>query len=256
MTLSLELGDRAEVLGCPIDRLNMEQTLERIDHLIASRGFAQHVAINAAKVVAMRSDADLRQIIHRCEVISADGQSVVWASRLLGDPLPSRVAGVDLMQRLLGMAEERGYGVYILGAKPDVLKRACQRIGERHPHLRLVGARDGYFSAAEDAEVGREIKAAKPDILFVAISSPRKEYWVGRYGRDIDVPFVMGVGGSVDVIAGLTRRAPRIVQRLGIEWLYRLLQEPRRLWRRYLVTNSRFLSLLAREVASRRFFSR
>ncbi|HYJ00243.1 MAG TPA: WecB/TagA/CpsF family glycosyltransferase [Thermoleophilaceae bacterium] len=244
-------GDRADVLGCPIDRLDMEQTLARIDRLIESRGFAQHVAINAAKLVAMRSDDELSEIVRRCEVISADGQSVVWASRLLGDPLPSRVAGIDLMHELLARAEQRDYGVFVLGAKPDVLERACEKILEQHPRLRLVGRRDGYFPEAEDATVAAEIRAARPDILFVAISSPRKEYFLGRYGREIDVPFVMGVGGSVDVIAGITRRAPRLFQRLGIEWLYRLAQEPQRLWRRYLVTNAQFLSLLARELAGR-----
>lgn len=244
-------GGRADVLGCPIDRLDMDQTLARIDGLIETRGFAQHVAINAAKLVAMRSDDQLREIVRRCEVISADGQSVVWASRLLGDPLPTRVAGIDLMHELLARAEQRGYGVFILGAKPDVLECACERILERHPRLRLVGRRDGYFSPADDAAVAQEIKVARPDILFVAISSPRKEYWLGLHGREIDVPFVMGVGGSVDVIAGITRRAPRVLQRLGIEWLYRLAQEPRRLWRRYLVTNALFLSMLARELASR-----
>jgi N-acetylglucosaminyldiphosphoundecaprenol N-acetyl-beta-D-mannosaminyltransferase len=243
--------DRADVLGCPIDRLDMEQTLARIDGLIESRGFAQHVAINAAKLVAMRSDDELSQIVRRCEVISADGQSVVWASRLLGDPLPSRVAGIDLMHELLARAEQRDYGVFVLGAKPDVLERACAKILERHPRLRLVGRRDGYFPETDDAAVAAEIKAARPDVLFVAISSPRKEYFLGRYGREIDVPFVMGVGGSVDVIAGITRRAPRAFQRLGIEWLYRLAQEPRRLWRRYLVTNAQFLSMLARELAGR-----
>lgn len=243
--------NRANVLGCPIDRLDMEQTLERIDRLIEARSFAQHVAINAAKLVAMRSDDELSEIVRRCEVISADGQSVVWASRLLGDPLPTRVAGIDLMHELLARAEQRGYGVFILGARSEVLERACARILERHPRLRLVGKRDGYFGQDEDAAVADRIKEARPDILFVAISSPRKEYWLGRHGREIDVPFVMGVGGSVDVIAGLTRRAPSLFQRLGIEWLYRLAQEPSRLWRRYLVTNTQFLALLVRELAGR-----
>jgi N-acetylglucosaminyldiphosphoundecaprenol N-acetyl-beta-D-mannosaminyltransferase len=238
----VEGPDRANVLGCSIDRLDMDATLERVDQLIAARGFAQHVAINAAKVVAMRGDDTLGEIIRRCELVSADGQSVVWASRLLGDPLPARVPGIDLMARLLERAEERGYRVFILGAKPDVLTRACDEILRRHPRLRLVGARDGYFD--DDAAVAEEVRAARPDILFVAISSPKKEYWLGRYGRQIDVPFVMGVGGSVDVIAGVTRRAPEAWQQLGLEWLYRLVQEPRRMWRRYLVTNVRFAGLL------------
>lgn len=238
--------DRAVVLGCAIDRLDMPQTLERIDQLISSDGFAQHVAINAAKIVAMRDDPQLRQIINRCELVSADGQSIVWASQVLGDPLPTRVAGIDLMQELLKRAEARGYRVAIVGATPQTLERARAVIRARHPDLQLVHCRHGYFTEEEGAEVAATVRQARPHILFVAISSPKKEYWLARYGRDIGVPFVMGVGGSIDVIAGVTRRAPRVFQALGLEWLYRLIQEPGRLWRRYLIGNPRFLSLVAR----------
>ena len=235
----------AVVLGCRIDRLDMAQTLARCEGLIARREFAQHVAINAAKLVAMQHDPELRRIIDGCELVSADGQSVVWASRLLGDPLPERVAGIDLMQDLFALAERRGFRVFILGAEAKVLEQARQRIMAKHPRLQLVGMRDGYFTEAEDAEVAEQVREARPDILFVAISSPRKEYWLGRYGRTIDVPFVMGVGGAIDVVAGVTQRAPKQFQRLGLEWAYRLAQEPRRLSRRYAVTNVRFAVLLA-----------
>ena len=245
-------ADRAEVLGCRIDRLDMASTLARIEQLIAERGFAQHVAINAAKVVAMQADPEMKAIVEQCEIVSADGQSVVWASRLLGDPLPERVPGVDLMAELLALAERRGLRVFILGARPEVLERAGEVLRERHPALQLAGMRDGYFADEEAAQVAEEVRAARPDILFVAITSPRKEYWLGRYGRRIDVPFVMGVGGSVDVLAGVTRRAPAGWQRLGLEWLYRLVQEPGRMWRRYLSTNSRFVLMLGRELVRRR----
>jgi N-acetylglucosaminyldiphosphoundecaprenol N-acetyl-beta-D-mannosaminyltransferase len=244
--------DRADVLGCRIDRLDMRQTLARCEELIANRGFAQHVAINAAKLVTLQHDAALREIVERCELVSADGQSIVWASKLLGDPLPTRVAGIDLMHELLALAERRGYRVFILGAKANELQRAVKRVRARHPQLELVGARDGYFCPQQDAAVAQRVASARPDILFVAISSPRKEYWLGRYGHEIGVPFMMGVGGSVDVIAGVTRRAPQMIQRAGLEWLYRLLQEPRRLLGRYAVTNARFLLLVAREMAVRR----
>jgi N-acetylglucosaminyldiphosphoundecaprenol N-acetyl-beta-D-mannosaminyltransferase len=235
---------RAIVLGCGIDRMDMSRTLARCEELIARREFAQHVAINAAKLVAMQSDAQLRRIVEGCELVSADGQAVVWASRILRDPLPERVAGIDLMQELFALAERRGFRVFILGARPEVLEHARRRIMAKHPCLQLVGMRDGYFGEAEEAEVAEQVRAARPDILFVAISSPRKEYWLGRYGRTIDVPFVMGVGGAIDVVAGITRRAPGALQRLGLEWAYRLVQEPRRLWRRYAVTNVRFGWLL------------
>jgi N-acetylglucosaminyldiphosphoundecaprenol N-acetyl-beta-D-mannosaminyltransferase len=240
------------VLGCGIDRLDMGQTLARIEALVEERSFAQHVAINAAKIVAMHKDPALREVIERCELVSADGQSVVWASRLLGDPLPERVAGIDLMHELLALAERRGLRVYILGARAEVLARAVDRIRERHPQLVLAGARDGYFAPDEDAAVAEEIRAARPDLLFVAISSPRKEFFLGTHGRTIDVPFVMGVGGAIDVVAGITRRAPRLWQLAGLEWLYRLLQEPGRLWKRYLATNVTFGLLVARAMLGRR----
>ena len=200
----------------------------------------------------MQRDPELRRIIEACELVSADGQAVVWASRLLGDPLPERVAGIDLMQELFALAERRGFRVFILGAKAEVLERARAKIIARHPRLQLVGTRDGYFTEEEGAAVAEEVRDARPDILFVAISSPRKEYWLGRYGRAIDVPFVMGVGGAIDVVAGITQRAPRPLQRLGLEWAYRLAQEPRRLWRRYALTNIRFAWLLAVALARRR----
>ncbi len=241
----------AVVLGCRIDRLDMAETLVRCEDLISRQEFTQHVAINAAKLVAMDHDPELRQIVEGCELVSADGQAVVWASRLLGDPLPERVAGVDLMQELFALAERRGFRVFVLGAKPEVLEKAEQRIMAKHPRLKLVGMRDGYFTEAEDAKVAKQVRNARPDILFVAISSPRKEYWLGRYGRIIDVPFVMGVGGAIDVVAGITQRAPAPLQRLGLEWAYRLAQEPRRLWRRYAVTNFRFLVLLVRQLGRR-----
>jgi len=230
----------------------MDATVERIDRVIASRGFAQHAAVNAAKLVAMREDAQLARIVRDCELISADGQSVVWASRVLNDPLPTRVAGIDLMQELLALAERRRYRVFILGARDDVLARAIGRIRERHPELLVAGARDGYFSEEDAAAVADEVAAHRPDIVFVAMPSPRKEYWLGRYGRRLGAPFIMGVGGSVDVLAGEVRRAPAGVQRLGLEWLFRLAQEPRRLFRRYLSTNTRFVIYVARETARRR----
>lgn len=245
-------ADRSVVLGCAIDRLDMAQTVARVQRLIDSGGFAQHVSINALKLVSIRDDPRMRDIVEGCELVTADGQSVVWASRMLRDPLPGRVAGVDLMQELLAHAETSGWRVYILGARGEVLERAVARIRDRHPSLRLAGYRDGYFAPDQDAAVAAEIRACRPAILFVAISSPRKEYFLGAHGRELGVPFVMGVGGAVDVLAGVTRRAPVAVQRVGLEWLYRTLQEPRRLVGRYVRTNARFLGLLARELVADR----
>jgi N-acetylglucosaminyldiphosphoundecaprenol N-acetyl-beta-D-mannosaminyltransferase len=243
--------DRARVLGCAIDRLDMAEMVERIDRVIAARDFAQHAAVNAAKLVAMREDPELERIVSEAELISADGQSVVWASRVLSDPLPSRVAGIDLMFELFALAERRGYRVFILGARDDVLERALGRLHERHPALVVAGARDGYFSDDDDAAVAAEVAAHRPDIVFVAMPSPRKEYWLGTYGRRLGAPFIMGVGGSIDVLAGHVRRAPVLLQRLGLEWLFRLAQEPRRMFRRYLWGNTRFIAYVAGDFARR-----
>ena len=242
---------RASVLGCDIDRLDMAETLDAVESIIASGRFTQHMAINAAKLVTMHADPRLRAIVDDCGLVNADGQAVVWASKILGDPLPERVAGIDLMDALLGLAERRGYRVYFLGARAEVLGRAIDVLLERYPALTIAGARDGYFSEDEEAEVAAAIRASQPDILFVAMSSPRKEYFLGEHGPTLGAPFVMGVGGSIDVVAGVTRRAPGAWQRLGLEWLFRLLQEPRRMFRRYAVTNWRFTFLVVRELVTR-----
>ena len=246
--MAVATRDRARVLGCEIDRLTMAQTVERCRQIVESGRTGQHVAVNVAKLVALQDDPRLREIVAGCDIISADGQPVVWASRLLRDPLPQRVAGIDLMHELLRLAEANGYRVYFLGARADVLERAVARIRVDHPRLEIAGYRDGYFDEPESSAVALEIKAARPHLLFVAISSPRKEYWLADHGHDLGVPFLMGVGGALDVVAGLALRAPPWAQQMGIEWLFRVAQEPRRLWRRYLVTNSRFLVLFVREL--------
>jgi N-acetylglucosaminyldiphosphoundecaprenol N-acetyl-beta-D-mannosaminyltransferase len=240
--------ERANVLGCALDRVDMDQALQRIEACIEERRFVQHMAVNAAKLVAMESDSELREAVARSELVTADGQAVVWASRLLGDPVPARVAGIDLMGNILGLAERNGYRVYVLGARAEVLERAVKRMREEFPRLELAGYRDGYFAESQDAEVAQAIQAARPDVLLVAISSPRKEYFLGAHGRTIGASFVMGVGGSIDVFAGETRRAPVWMQRVGLEWAYRLFQEPRRLLRRYTVTNAHFVALVARQL--------
>src|SRR4051812_6728333 len=244
-------ASRVDLMGCAVDPIDIDTALAVIDTAIASGGFCRHADVNASKVVAIQTDAEMRASIESAELVVADGQSVVWASRLLGRPLPSRVAGIDLMQRTIELAEQRGYSIYILGARQHILERAVERLRESHPTLRIAGYRNGYFEESEEDEVVRAIRAARADILFVAISSPRKEYFLARHGRGLDISYVMGVGGSIDVVAQFTRRAPLWIQRAGFEWAFRLVQEPRRLFRRYLVTNFQFLVLLVRHLARR-----
>jgi N-acetylglucosaminyldiphosphoundecaprenol N-acetyl-beta-D-mannosaminyltransferase len=242
---------RAIVLGCAIDRLDMAGTLKRCREAIDNRRYIQHVSINAAKLVSLRRQPALREVIERCGLVNADGQSVVWASRLLGDPLPERVAGIDLMKELMAMAEEHGYRIFILGARCEVLQAAVDTLRKQHPQLAIAGFHHGYFADEESPQIAAEIRATRSDILFVAMSSPRKERWLGEHGSTLDVPLVMGVGGSIDIVAGATKRAPTVCQQTGLEWLYRVGQEPRRLAGRYILSNAHFISLVLQAMAQR-----
>lgn len=236
---------RSEIFGVPLDLLTLDETVLRCAELIETCEPVQHVVINAGKVVMMQDVPGLREIIASCALVNADGQSIVWAGRKLGLPVPERVAGIDLMHRLLGEAERREWPVYFLGAKDEVLNACMTRVIEAHPRLVVAGARNGYFD--DDAAVAEHIRESRARLLFVGISSPRKERFLSEQLASMGPVFAMGVGGSFDVIAGLTKRAPVWMQRAGLEWFYRFLQEPRRMWKRYLVGNSRFLLLTYRE---------
>lgn len=244
-TVTLPPRPRVRLFGTPVDALTFAETVDRSFELADAGGPAQHVVLNAAKVVQMREDDRLRSIVAGCDLVNADGQSVVWASRVLGRRLPERVAGIDLFNAILERAAKTGHRVFFLGATQEVLADMAARLRARHPSLVIAGYRDGYWD--DDDAVVETVRAAHPDFLFLAIPSPRKEYWLNENLDRLGVPFVMGVGGTFDVVAGKVRRAPRWVQRAGCEWLYRLAQEPRRMWRRYLRGNSLFVGLIALE---------
>ena len=229
------------LFGLPIDPITLAEAIERCEGAIREHRPLVVGVVNAAKIVNLRSDAELRDSLLDCDMILPDGQSVVWASRLIGRPLPERVAGIDLFQGLLELADRQHYSIYLLGAKPEVVAALADSIGTRYPGAVIAGSRDGYFADAEGGEVAEAIATAMPDMLFLGMVSPKKEIFLGRYGHELGVSVLHGVGGSFDVMAGVTQRAPESWQRLGLEWAYRLKQEPRRLWRRYLRTNSRFI---------------
>jgi N-acetylglucosaminyldiphosphoundecaprenol N-acetyl-beta-D-mannosaminyltransferase len=236
----------------PIDPLTLEQAVERVDLAVRSQKRLRIGVVNAAKVVKMTGDPLLRDDVLSSNLLLADGTSIVWARRLLGRPLPERVAGIDLMLGILKRGSERSYGVYCLGATEDVLQKACSRISTDFPGVRIVGRRNGYFEGPEEEDVAAQINRARPDVVFVAMTSPKKERFLARWGRKLDVRVWHGVGGSFDVLAGKVRRAPVAWQRLGLEWLYRVLQEPGRLWKRYLITNVAFSLMVLREWRERR----
>jgi N-acetylglucosaminyldiphosphoundecaprenol N-acetyl-beta-D-mannosaminyltransferase len=235
----------SDLFGVPVAAMTMKGALGLVDQAIRSRRRLQIGVVNAAKIVNMQRNEELRADVLSSDIVFADGMAVVWASRLLGRPLPERVAGIDLMMGMLEQGNTGGYRVYCLGASQDVLGRVVDRIRREFAGVNVVGSHHGYFTDAEEAAVAQDIAETRPDILFIAMTSPRKERFLSKWSRQLDVPVCHGVGGSFDVVAGYVQRAPERWQRLGLEWLYRVKQEPGRLWKRYLTTNSAFAVMVA-----------
>lgn len=242
---------RERLFGLEVDALTADGVVAAVRRLVRSGGQHHYLNVNAAKIVQIDRNPWMRSVVDRASLVVADGMAVVWAARLLGRPLPARVAGIDMMDRLLATAVDEGWRVYLLGARPDVVAEAARVESIRHPGLVVAGARDGYWTSDEEAGVVAEIRSARPHLLFVALPSPMKERFVEEHLAELGVPVVMGVGGSFDVVAGLTRRAPRWMQQAGLEWLFRLAQEPRRMFKRYLYGNAAFVRLTVRELRRR-----
>jgi N-acetylglucosaminyldiphosphoundecaprenol N-acetyl-beta-D-mannosaminyltransferase len=208
--------------------------------------------VNAAKAVAASRDGRLRDALREAALVTADGMSVVWAARWLGRPLKGRVTGIDLFERLIAEAAARGWSVFFFGAREASVRGVVERFSREHRALRVAGWRDGYFDPAESQAVADHIRRSNADILFVAMGSPAQEYWIAENLERTGARFAMGVGGSFDHLSGRKPRAPHWMQRAGLEWLHRLLREPRRLWRRYLIGNTQFLRLVIRQWRSQR----
>jgi N-acetylglucosaminyldiphosphoundecaprenol N-acetyl-beta-D-mannosaminyltransferase len=237
---------RIELFGCSMDVTTMRETVQWISQRIANRQFTQHVVVNVAKLVNMQSDRELAASVRACDIVNIDGMGVVLGARWLGHDVPERVAGVDLFDHLLKDAAQHGFPVFLLGATDEVVRQVAASSVRRYPALQIAGYHHGYFWNDEAAVVG-QIRASGARLLFVAITSPRKENFINRWKSELGVDFVMGVGGTFDVVAGKVRRAPAWMQKCGLEWLFRVLQEPGRMWKRYLVSNTRFALMLCAE---------
>lgn len=243
--------DRVDLFGCPFDRVDLQQAVAQVEAAIAQRGrLTQSVGVNLDQLLKMQEDPAFREIILQCDQITADGQPIIWLSRLFGDPLPERVPSVDIMQALLPLAAAKGYKIFLLGTKQELLDRAAAAMRQQHPGLPIVGQRNGYFQEADEPELVRQINESGADMLFVAISSPKKEQFVERNRAALQVPFVMGVGGAFDIAAGQYTRAPRLVQKVGLEWAWRVAQEPKRMGPRVL-HDLKFGKYIAREALRR-----
>lgn len=245
------MSGRVLVAGVYVDNLSEDEALARIDELVAGGGSHYMTVVNAAKVVAARSDTRLREHLDKAAIVTADGMSVVWASRLLGKPLKQRVTGIDMFERLVGHAARRGLSVYFLGARDASVRDVVRHFTSRFADLRVAGYRNGYFDPSESEKIADAVRRSRADLLFVAMGSPAQENWIERHLEATGARFALGVGGSFDHLSGLQRRAPAWMQRAGLEWLHRLAREPRRLWRRYLIGNTLFVWLVVKQALSR-----
>lgn len=242
---------KSNLMGCPIDRLDMDQTIFEAEQYIKNKMLCQHVVVNVAKLVAMQQDKGLKKIISNCDIINADGMPLVWASKILGNPLPCRVAGVDLFQELVEVCAAKAYKPYFFGAKQWVTEKMVDTFVEKYPNLEVAGFRNGYYDKSEELEIAENIRKSNADMLFVGFSSPMKENFLNTWMQKMEVPFCMGVGGSFDIVAGKTNRAPVWMQNVGLEWFYRIMQEPGRMWKRYAKTNPIFVWMVLKELIQR-----
>ncbi len=221
--------ERLELLEVPVDPLTMAEALARIETFILARTPHHVFTADALGIMRAQDDPELLDIVRQADLITPDGAGVMFASGLHGARLPERVSGVDLVEQLSALSAGKGYRIYLFGAAPGVADAAAVCLKSRYPSLRIAGSRHGFFAPEEEAGIVRDIAAAQPDILFVALGIPKQEQFIRRHFHELGVPAMLGIGGSFDVISGRLHRAPHWMQRLSLEWLYRLLQEPSRL---------------------------
>jgi len=219
---------KTNILGCQVDKLTMDEAVKKVESYIKNKENRHIITLNAEILYRALSDEKLKTVINQADLVTPDGAGIVWASRKLGDPVPERVTGIDLMEALVKEASHKGWKLYLYGAAPGVAELAAANLQKKYKNLNIVGTKDGYISSDLMPDLVADIQAKKPDILFVALGAPKQEFWINMYKEIIHVPVSIGVGGSFDVLAGQVKRAPKLFQDLHAEWLYRLIKEP---WR-------------------------
>ncbi len=239
--------NKIKLFGLNFSPLSMADTIKEIERYISIKAKpARHFTLSAELISMANADSGLKEIYDSADLLTVDSYVVYYASKLLGAGIPEPVSGSRVMLNFLPVAQKKGYKLYLLGAKREVVEKAVEKVKTDYPGIQIVGWHDGYFGQNE-AEVADEIKRKTPDVLFVAMTSPLKERFINNNIDKMNVPVAIGVGGIFDIISGKCRLAPGWVSRLGLEWLYRFIQEPRRMWRRYVITNTKFLLLVLRE---------
>jgi N-acetylglucosaminyldiphosphoundecaprenol N-acetyl-beta-D-mannosaminyltransferase len=220
-----------KILGSRIDPLTSQEALERIGDFLRSPNPHHVITGNTLMLLAAQEDPGLRRILEEAALVVPESSGILWASRVMNAPLREFIPGIDLMWAICRMAAERGHPAFLLGASPGVAEAAGRVLQERYPALEVVGTHHGYFRPDEEPTVMEKVRSVKPALLFVGMGMPAQEKWIADHLQALGVPVVMGVGGSFDVLSGKLRRAPPLMRRVGVEWLYRLAQEPWR-WRR------------------------
>jgi N-acetylglucosaminyldiphosphoundecaprenol N-acetyl-beta-D-mannosaminyltransferase len=249
---------RIDLLGCPFDAITEKETVDRVFEWIASPDRQSHhiITVNVAILMMAREDPKLAHAIENADLVVVDGKPLVWTARWLDSPVPEKVSGVDLMKSLLEEGDRRGLSIFLLGTtqeRLDVLERVLRA---KYPNVRIAGARNGFFKQPDWPDVVKRIRDTKADLLLVGMPAPFKEIWCEEHREALATPVMLGVGGAFDVMAGFVPRAPLVMQEAGMEWAWRLAMEPRKLWKRYLKTNSAFLALLGKTLASQRILRR
>lgn len=234
---------RIHFLNAHFDPLTLSQTVDAIFRLIGAGQRGWLCTVNVAILMMMRTDARLQSFVDRAALVVADGQPLVWCTHWFGKPLPERVTGVDLVDALCERAAREGMGIYLLGATGDIVATVAQKLRNRHANL-LVEYADGYFTKGDASVRANKIRASGARILLVGMGVPRQEIFIEEQWDHLGVGMAIGIGGSFDVLAGMRSRAPAWVQKIGMEWFFRTAQEPRRLFLRYLVTNTKFIWLV------------
>lgn len=237
---------RMDVLGFPVDSLDMREALDRTDDYIAAGGAHQVLVTNANKLWCMRRDVRLAEIARAADLVIPE-KAVVMGAALLGTPLKAHVGGSMLAMALLPHSEKKGHSIFFLGARPATVEALIKKVRRDHPALPIAGYHHGYFLPDGEPALLSRIRRARPDVLLVALGSPLQEYWIHAHASELGVPVSIGVGGTFDVIAGIKKDAPRWVRGCAMEWLYRLAQDPKNLWKRYLTTIPWFLAAILRE---------
>ncbi len=222
---------RVWILGVGVDVLTMQEACERIEKFIHEGLPKQVVTADASALVLASRNPEFHNIIQNAELVTADGAGVLWASRKLRNPLPERVSGVDLVQELCRLSSQKGYRLFLLGSAPGVAEITAQRLCAKYPGLNIVGTSHGFFTLEEEPKIVDQIRNSAPDIVFVGMGMPKQEIFISRHLYEMNAKVAIGVGGSFDVLSGKVKRAPLFLQRLRLEWLWRLILNPRK-WRK------------------------